>query len=76
MTYEEAETLLGQAVALNIIAETCAMNECGGCPFYAGLSCALTFSPPRMREYVSQMEKKALSILNKGENSNDKRRKN
>lgn len=89
MTYEEAETLLGQAVALNIIAETCSRyNEkclksdtdkeiC--CPFLDERrdNCILSMSVVDKLIHVEVMESKALSILNKERNDfNDTRGKN
>lgn len=74
MTRFEAENLLGQAVALNIIAETCSLfDECCCdetiCPYFdikIG-GCILTYSVKDKFEYVKIMEKQALEVLNKGE---------
>lgn len=85
MTYEEAETLLAQAVALNIIAETCSQydekclkrdtDEEICCPFLdkSRDDCILTMSVAKRFVHVELMESQALSILNKGRNGfNDK----
>ena len=80
MTYEEAETLLGQAVALNIIAETCALfDECcyaeTTCPYFdfKGGGCALSYTIKGKFAHVNIMEKQALEVLNKGgKKNNDK----
>lgn len=84
MTYEEAETLLAQAVALNIIAETCShyddkclkmgVDEEICCPFLDENrdDCVLTLSVFDKFVHVEEMEKQALEVLNKGEKNNDK----
>lgn len=76
MTYEEAENLLAQAVALNIIAETCSLYcYCKPCPFFnAELDeCILKCDEKCQFNHVKEMESQSLSILNKGRNDfNDK----
>ena len=74
MTRFEAENLLGQAVALNIIAETCSLFDkccCDEtiCPYWeleTG-NCILLHSVQDKFEHVKIMEKRALEVLNKGE---------
>lgn len=80
MTYEEAETLLGQAVALNIIAETCSLYcYCKPCPYFNKEldECILKCGEKHKSQHVEDMERQALSILNKERNDfNDTRGKN
>lgn len=80
MTYEEAETLLGQAVALNIIAETCLLySYCKPCPYFNKVldECILRCDVGHQSYHIKEMESQALSILNKERNDfNDTRGKN
>ena len=71
MNKQEAENLLAQAVALNIIAETCSLYcYCKSCPFfYTELDeCILKCSEDRQFHHIKEMESQALSILNNGKN--------
>ena len=80
LTKQEAENLLGQAVALNIIVETCALydDKCCYkaeiCPYFSAMKndCIFACSLADRAMYVSTMEKRALETLNKGEKNNDK----
>lgn len=80
MTYEEAETLLGQAVALNIIAETCSLYCCcKPCPYFNKEldECILKCNVEHQSYHIKEMESQALSTLNnERKDFNDKRRKN
>lgn len=75
MTHEEAENLLAQAVALNIVAETCSLYRCcNPCPFYYAKfnKCIFDCNEKEKFNHVKEMERQSLSILNKGEKNNDK----